>query len=110
MSLKALDVTGNNISNSSTVGFKSASAHFGDVYANSLSGSGAAQIGIGTSSSAIQQSFTQGNITTTNNPLDLAINGGGFYRMSTNGTLTYSRNGQFHLDKTAKLLMIVPVS
>ena len=96
---KALDVTSNNVANSATVGFKSASAHFSDVYANSLSGAGAAQVGIGTSVGAVQQQFTQGNITTTNNPLDLSINGGGFYRMSSNGSVTYSRNGQFHLDK-----------
>ena len=96
---KGLDVVSNNIANANTVGFKSSVVHFADVYANSLSGAGAAQVGIGTTTSAIQQSFTQGNITTTNNPLDISINGGGFYRMSTNGTLTYSRNGQFHLDK-----------
>ena len=89
----------NNIANANTVGFKSSAVHFADVYANSLSGAGAAQTGIGTTTSAIQQSFTQGNITTTNNPLDISVNGGGFYRMSTNGTLSYSRNGQFHLDK-----------
>ena len=103
-SSKALDVTSNNVANSSTVGFKSASAHFADVYANSLSGTGAAQVGIGTSTSAIMQSFTQGNITTTNNPLDISINGDGFYRMSTNGSLTYSRNGQFHLDKNGYIV------
>ena len=96
---KGLDVTGNNIANANTVGFKSAVTHFADVFANSLSGSGASQVGIGTTTSAIQQSFTQGNITTTNNPLDISINGGGFYRMDTNGTITYSRSGQFHLDK-----------
>ena len=97
---KALDVTSNNVANSSTVGFKSASAHFADVFANSLNGSGAAPVGIGTSVNAIQQQFTQGNVSTTNNPLDIAINGGGFYRMSSGGVLSYSRNGQFHLDKT----------
>lgn len=96
---KALDVTSNNVANSATVGFKSAQAHFADVFAASLSGGGSAQVGIGTSVGAIQQQFTQGNITTTNNPLDISINGGGFYRMSTNGTITYSRAGQFHLDK-----------
>ena len=96
---KALDVTSNNVANSATVGFKSAAAHFADVYANSLAGSGASAVGIGTSVGAVQQQFTQGNITTTNNPLDISINGGGFYRMSTNGTITYSRSGQFHLDK-----------
>lgn len=96
---KALDVTSNNVANSATVGFKSAQAHFADVFAASLSGGGSAQVGIGTSIGAIQQQFTQGNITSTNNPLDISINGGGFYRMSTNGTITYSRAGQFHLDK-----------
>lgn len=101
---KALDVTSNNVANSSTVGFKSASAHFADVYANSLAGAGAAQVGIGATTPAIQQSFTQGNITTTNNPLDMAINGGGFYRMNSEGTITYSRNGQFHLDKDGYLV------
>jgi len=98
-SSKALDVIGNNVANSATVGFKSAQAHFSDVFANSLSGAGASQVGIGVSVAAIQQQFTQGNITTTNNPLDIAINGGGFFRMDTNGAITYSRSGQFHLDK-----------
>lgn len=96
---KALDVIGNNVSNSATVGFKSARANFADVYASSLSGGGASQVGIGTAVSAIQQQITQGNITTTNNSLDIAINGGGFFRMDTNGSITYTRNGQFHLDK-----------
>ena len=98
-SSKALDVVSNNISNANTVGFKSSATHFADVYANSLSGSGAAQAGIGVTSAAIVQQFSQGNITSTNNPLDLSINGGGFYRMSSSGAVTYSRNGQFHLDK-----------
>ncbi len=98
-SAKALDVTGNNIANSSTVGFKTSSAHFGDVYANSLAGSGANQIGIGVNLAAVQQQFSQGNITTTNNPLDISINGAGFFRMDQNGAVTYTRNGQFHTDR-----------
>lgn len=98
-SAKALDVTGNNIANSSTVGFKTASAHFGDVYANSLAGSGANQIGIGVNLAGVVQQFSQGNITTTNNPLDISINGAGFFRMDQNGSVTYTRNGQFHTDR-----------
>ena len=97
-SSKALDVTSNNIANASTVGFKSAVSHFADVYAASLTGAGASQIGIGSSLSAIAQQFTQGNITTTSNSLDIAINGQGFFRMSQDGAIRYSRNGQFHLD------------
>jgi len=76
---KALDVVSNNIANASTVGFKSAQAQFADVYAGALNGSGATQIGIGASMPVVQQQFTQGNIATTNNPLDLAINGNGFF-------------------------------
>ena len=83
----ALDVIGNNIANSSTVGFKAANAHFADVYASMMAGSGASQIGIGTTVMAIQQEFTQGNVTTTKNPLDIAINGDGFFRMSSSGAL-----------------------
>ena len=96
----ALDVTSNNVANSATVGFKAAQAHFADVYADSLSGTGASQIGIGVGVASIQQNFATGSITATSNPLDIAINGGGFFRMSDNGALTYSRNGQFHLDKS----------
>ena len=103
-SSKALDVIGNNISNSSTVGFKSAETHFADVYANSLSGGGASQVGIGSSISGIQQAFSQGNITATNNPLDISINGGGFFRMSQAGAITYTRNGQFHLDNAGYII------
>lgn len=103
-SSKALDVTGNNVANAGTVGFKSAAAHFSDVYAASLSGGGASQVGIGTQMSAVVQQFTQGNITTTNNPLDISINGGGFFRMSQSGAITYSRNGQFHLDNAGYII------
>lgn len=103
-SSKAIDVTSNNIANASTVGFKSASAHFSDVYARSLSGGGAAQVGIGVAMSAVQQQFTQGNITTTNNPLDISINGNGFFRMDQNGSISYTRNGQFHLDKDGYII------
>lgn len=96
---KSLEVTGNNVANSSTVGFKGATAEFADVYAASLTGGGASQVGIGVKISQVAQRFTQGNVTASNNPLDLAINGGGFFRMSNNGTVTYGRNGQFQLDK-----------
>jgi flagellar hook protein FlgE len=101
---KSLDVIGNNISNANTVGFKMAQAQFADVYANSLSGGGTNSVGIGTRLAAVAQQFTQGNITGTNNPLDIAINGAGFFRMSTNGAITFSRNGQFQMDKNGGLV------
>lgn len=98
-SSKALDTIGNNISNSSTAGFKAATTQFADVYASSLSGGSGNQIGIGSSLARVSQQFTQGNVTNTSNPLDMAINGSGFYRMSGNGAISYSRAGQFQLDK-----------
>jgi flagellar hook protein FlgE len=101
---KTLDVIGNNISNANTVGFKMAQAQFADVYANSLSGGGTNSVGIGTRLATVAQQFTQGNITSTNNPLDIAVNGGGFFRMSTNGVVSFSRNGQFQLDKNGGIV------
>lgn len=96
---KQLEVIGNNVANANTVGFKQSRAEFADVFANSLNGSGSTQIGIGTNLSTVAQQFTQGNITSTNNSLDIAINGGGFFRMTNNGAVTYSRNGQFKMDR-----------
>lgn len=93
-----LAAIGNNVANAATVGFKSARAEFADVYANSVSGAGN-QIGIGAQVAAVRQQFTQGNISTTSNPLDVAINGSGFFRLSTNGAVSYTRNGQFSLDR-----------
>ncbi|PKO63495.1 MAG: flagellar hook protein FlgE, partial [Betaproteobacteria bacterium HGW-Betaproteobacteria-17] len=96
---KNLDVIGNNVANSGTVGFKQSQAQFADVYANSLTGAGGANVGIGVKVAQVAQQFTQGTITATNNPLDMAINGGGFFRMDNNGEATYQRNGQFQLDR-----------
>ena len=101
---KSLEVIGNNVANAGTVGFKQSQAQFADVYASSLTGSGASQIGIGTKVAQVAQQFTQGNITASNNPLDIAINGGGFFRLSDNGAVTYSRNGQFQLDKSGYIV------
>ena len=94
-----LDVTGNNIANANTVGFKISRAEFADVYANSLVGASSNAIGLGVQVAAIATQLTQGNVVITNNPFDLAINGAGFFRMSDNGAITYTRNGQFRLDK-----------
>src|ERR1700693_1714385 len=99
---KSIEVTGNNVANASTVGFKGARAEFSDMYANSMNRSGNSPIGLGVSVGSVQQRFTQGNLTTSNNPLDVAINGDGFFRMvPANGSNTpmYGRNGQFQLDK-----------
>jgi|SoiMethySBSTD1v2_1073268.scaffolds.fasta_scaffold65291_2 flagellar hook protein FlgE len=103
-SAKNLDVIGNNVANSNTVGFKSSRAVFADVFASSLAGAGASNIGIGTKLAQVQQEFTQGNLTVTSNPLDLAINGRGFLRLDNNGAVAYSRNGQLHLDENGYIV------
>ena len=95
---KNIDTIGNNVANANTVGFKSSRAVFADVFATSLAGTGSSNIGIGVKVAGVQQEFTQGNITVTNNPLDIAVNGRGFLRMDNNGTVSYSRNGQLHMD------------
>ena len=96
---KNLDVIGNNIANATTVGFKSSTTQFADVYATSLYGSGGLQVGIGSKVADVAQQFIQGNVSTTNNPLDLAVSGEGFFLMNQGGATSYTRNGQFHLDK-----------
>lgn len=101
---KTLEVIGNNVSNANTVGFKQSRAEFADVFANSLIGAGALQIGIGTKINTVAQQFTQGNITATNNTLDLAINGAGFFQLSNQGSITYTRNGQFQMDRNGYLV------
>ena len=99
-----LDTLGNNIANASTVGFKASQTQFSDVFANSLAGGGGSQAGIGTQVSSVTQQFSQGNITGTNNPLDIAISGQGFFRLNSQGTTVYSRNGQFQLDNQGFLV------
>ncbi|CAD6539829.1 flagellar hook protein FlgE [Paraburkholderia metrosideri] len=94
-----LDVIGNNIANANTVGFKSGTAEFADMYASSVATAVANQVGIGTQMTAVQQQFAQGSFTSTGAALNAAINGNGFYQMNDNGTLTYSRNGVFQMNK-----------
>lgn len=99
-SSKQLDTIGNNVANASTVGFKQSQAQFSDLYAVSLTGGGSVQVGTGVKVAAIAQMFTQGNITNTNNSMDTAISGKGFFRMvDQNGAILYSRNGQFQVNK-----------
>jgi len=101
---KALDAISNNVANSTTVGFKQSQAQFADIYATTLGGGGSAQIGIGARVNGVAQQFSQGNITVTSNPLDIAINGEGFFRMSDNGDVLYTRNGQFSVDKSGYIV------
>lgn len=115
-SSKSLEVIGNNVANANTYGAKSSRAEFADMYAASLGGSGTNKVGIGVRVAAVAQQFTQGNLTTTSNPLDIAINGDGFFMVQrwdpVNGTENlqaagerlYSRNGQFKVDSSGYIV------
>lgn len=94
-----LEVTGNNIANASTVGFKQSRTEFGDIYSNSFLGSSGNSAGGGVQVQNIRQLFDGGNISGTQRGLDLAIDGNGFYALSDGGEIKYSRAGQFGVDK-----------
>lgn len=101
----ALNVTGNNIANVATTGFKSSRAEFGDVYSNSLFlGSSKTGVGSGVTTEAVSQQFSQGNITSTGASLDMAINGNGFFVTSDNGTRVYTRAGAFGTDNAGNIV------
>ncbi|MCP8898636.1 flagellar hook-basal body complex protein [Gilvimarinus xylanilyticus] len=94
-----LEVTGNNIANASTTGFKTSRVEFGDVYASSLLGSGSNTPGSGVGVQNIRQQFGQGNLNFTDNQLDLAVNGGGFFVVDDGGDQLFTRAGAFGLDQ-----------
>ena len=97
---KQLDFIGNNIANSATVGFKSASISFADIYAGS-------KVGMGVKVASVMQNFNDGTITSTNNSLDVAISGNGFFRLvDSNGQIYYTRNGQFQLDAERNIVSV----
>jgi len=99
-----LSVTANNLANVSTTGFKASRAEFGDLFASTQSGVSATAIGNGVAVTEVAQQFTQGNIETTGNNLDLAISGNGFFTLSDNGALSYTRDGQFQLDQSGNVI------
>ena len=99
-----LDVVGNNVANANVTGFKGSRAQFADVMAASLTGGGSNAVGIGPKVGTIAQDFTQGTISVTNNPLDVAISGNGFFRMTQNGAVSYSRNGEFQINNQGDIV------
>jgi len=99
-SSRNLDVIGNNIANANTTGMKTSRAEFGNLVASSLGAGGSSGAGIGVAVDTVAQQFTQGNISTTGNNLDVAINGGGFFQLTQpDGSAAYTRDGSFKLDK-----------
>uniref|UniRef100_UPI0025D7197D flagellar hook-basal body complex protein n=1 Tax=Limnohabitans sp. Rim8 TaxID=1100718 RepID=UPI0025D7197D len=95
-----LAVTSNNIANVGTSGFKRSRADFGDIFSTSPLQKSSSNIGQGVSLKQVSQEFSQGNISTSGNSLDLAITGDGFFPLKTPDGLqdTYTRNGSFTLN------------
>ena len=96
---KQLDVTGNNIANVATTGFKSSRAEFEDVYSATKLGSGTKTVGNGVRLANVSQQFSQGDVNNTGNVLDMGIQGSGFFVLSNDGSLSYTRAGTFKTDK-----------
>ena len=100
-----LKTTANNIANTATIGFKASRAEFANVYSLTKFGAAETAIGKGVRVSGITQLFTQGNISFTENNLDIAINGDGFFNMvDQSGNKSYTRNGQFKVDKNGYIV------
>jgi flagellar hook protein FlgE len=93
-----LSVTGNNIANVNTTGFKESRAEFANMFQASSYGLARNAVGVGVKTSMVAQQFSQGTINTTGRSLDMAIAGEGFFTLSMNGSQIYSRAGNFHTD------------
>ncbi len=104
---KQLDVIGNNLANSSTVGYKSSGTQFSSMLSQTLSGgSGNMQVGQGVSVSAISTDFSQGSFQNTSSVTDMAIDGEGLFitRDTDSGLTYYTRNGAFTIDEDGYLV------
>ena len=100
-----LDTIGNNVANVSTVGFKGSTPNFSDIYGASLLGAAGNGVspGQGVSTNSLSQLFTEGTISQTGNPLDVAINGNGFLEVQTSSGIAYSRDGSLQLNSNGFL-------
>jgi flagellar hook protein FlgE len=99
-----LNVTSNNLANVDTTGFKESRAEFADLFAQTQEGVSQTAVGNGVQVAAVAQQFGQGNITSTGNNLDLALSGSGFFIVSNNGALNYTRDGAFQVDQNGYLV------
>jgi flagellar hook protein FlgE len=100
-----INTIGNNIANVNTAGFKESNAQFHDVYTGARNVSaGSTQPGLGVNTAGLPQSFAEGTLQQTGNGLDLAISGNGFFQVQTGSGISYSRDGQFHLDSNGNLI------
>jgi flagellar hook protein FlgE len=99
-----LNVTANNIANSATTGFKSSNANFAELFAVSPQGVSDTQIGNGVQLQQVEQQFSQGDIQTTGNSLDLALSGNGFFTVSSGGTDQFTRAGSFQTNANGEVV------
>jgi flagellar hook protein FlgE len=109
-----MDVIGNNISNVNTVGYKSSRATFQEIFSETLKGAGAPeggrggtnpqQVGLGISLASIDTLHTRGSIESTGYPLDLAIEGNGFFVVSDGGAPKFTRAGNFTRDTEGNIV------
>lgn len=103
----AIDVIGNNLANTSTIGFKSGRTLFGNVLSSAMSVPSLQQNPSGVTVQAVQPLFSQGSLENTDNPLDFAINGNGFFIVkdpSQNNATFYTRDGEFSLNSSGNLV------
>ena len=115
-----ISATSNNIANVGTTGFKRSRAEFGDIFATSPLQNSSSSIGSGTILKGIKQQFTQGNIASSLNALDLAISGQGFFSLKpslTSAQTVYTRNGSLNVnndryvvDSAGQFLLTYPVN
>ena len=115
-----ISATSNNIANVGTTGFKRSRAEFGDIFATSPLQNASSSIGSGTILKGIKQQFTQGNISSSLNALDLAISGQGFFALKpslTSAQIVYTRNGslsvnddRYVVDSAGQYLLVFPVN
>ncbi|MGN8158772.1 flagellar hook protein FlgE [Salinisphaera sp. RV14] len=95
-----LNVTSNDLANANTTGFKSGTQRFADIYPSTPNSAG-----LGVSTGNIERSFQQGNTQTTSNPLDLAIQGNGYFVTNHHGTQQYTRDGNFQLNPSTNQIV-----
>ena len=101
----SLSVIGDNLANMNTIGFKGSTVSFGDVLSQSITGaSGTSQIGRGVEVTSVTPDFTQGSFETTSDGLDLAIDGDGMFMVNNGNVRSYTRDGEFSLDKNGNIV------
>ena len=100
-----LSVASNNIANSSTTSFKRSNVSFGDIFASSASSNTATAMGGGVALIGVNQEFSQGGLELSDNALDVAITGDGFFPLASgDGSELYTRNGGFMLNDNNQIV------